>query len=64
MEFAGQESFSLQRGFELAEIEGISLQRKKIEPALKGGDKSAPIYLPRFALQSGMRAQEALLKDF
>ena len=38
MEFAGQESFSLQRGFELAEIEGISLQRKKIEPGWGGGE--------------------------
>ena len=36
MEFAGQESFSLQRGFELAEREGISLQRKRIEPAEQG----------------------------
>ena len=35
MEFAGRESFSLQRGFEFAETEGVSLQRKKIEHVMK-----------------------------
>ena len=37
MELAEEESFSLQRGFELAEREGISVQRQKIEQIRGGG---------------------------
>ena len=36
MELAEQESFILQREFELAEREGIRLQRKRVEPAEQG----------------------------